>query len=385
MNTTFERYLPVLSSTTSLTPKDSALHIWSDGTLSCYYAPFDHINTGARVVLLGITPGLQQAQVALSTMQSALAEGLKPADALARAKVAASFSGPMRVNLVDLLDAVGVQRAIGIESCKQLFTSRADLVHFTSALRYPVFLGNENYSGSPAILGTPCLKSMVDRWLLEEAQSLPKAFWVPLGKEPTSVLRHFVEEGLLAESQVLDGLPHPSGANAERISYFLGKKKRSSLSAKTNPATLDAMRERLLHKIDTAMGMRPAPALAPTILPNVQVPEAAGPRDDATVAVVRSNSGQERYAKTFRLVSHHGETLFPVRVRNRATGRQAFNLAKRGAGTHTREHRIEVEDEAKAYEMVASGTYKIRATRGNGDAPSLLGLGDRVIKAVVRI
>ena len=34
-------------------------------------------------------------------------------------------------------------------------------------------------------------------------------------------------------------MPHPSGANAERIAYFLGRKSREALCAKTDPAKLD--------------------------------------------------------------------------------------------------------------------------------------------------
>lgn len=32
-----------------------------DGDWATYYAPFDHVNLRARIVLVGITPGLQQA------------------------------------------------------------------------------------------------------------------------------------------------------------------------------------------------------------------------------------------------------------------------------------------------------------------------------------
>ncbi|WP_303045736.1 hypothetical protein [Turicimonas muris] len=38
---------------------------------------------------------------------------------------------------------------------------------------------------------------------------------------------------------MLPQIPHPSGANAERIAYFLGKKKKEDLSAKTNPDKID--------------------------------------------------------------------------------------------------------------------------------------------------
>jgi hypothetical protein len=54
---------------------------------------------------------------------------------------------------------------------------------------------------------------------------------------------------------VLNGLPHPSGANAERIAYFLGKKAKESLSVKTNPATLDSAKCKLIFKMDEEIAM----------------------------------------------------------------------------------------------------------------------------------
>ena len=42
---------------------------------------------------------------------------------------------------------------------------------------------------------------------------------------------------------------HPSGANAERIAYFLGRKSRDQLSVKTNPDKIDAARTALLRQI----------------------------------------------------------------------------------------------------------------------------------------
>jgi hypothetical protein len=44
-------------------------------------------------------------------------------------------------------------------------------------------------------------------------------------------------------------LPHPSGANAERIAYFLGNKARESLSIKTNPDLLDQAKVKILEKL----------------------------------------------------------------------------------------------------------------------------------------
>lgn len=225
------------------------LLISESGALATYYAPFEHVNSSARVVLVGITPGLHQSQVALSELRTRLRAGHDDVEALRLAKETASFSGPMRNSLIEMLDSVGVHFALGIRNCADLFGIASGLVHYTSALRNPVLAGGRNYTGNPAILRTPYLKSMADQWLAEEIRQLPNALWIPLGKEPTAVLRSFVDRGLLNGDRLLDGLPHPSGANAERIAYFLGRKQREHLSAKTNAKTLDAARSELVRKV----------------------------------------------------------------------------------------------------------------------------------------
>ena len=40
---------------------DPRLLLWEDGALSVYYAPWDWVNTSAKVMLVGITPGAYQA------------------------------------------------------------------------------------------------------------------------------------------------------------------------------------------------------------------------------------------------------------------------------------------------------------------------------------
>lgn len=84
------------------------LQLWRQGALSVFYAPWDWVNTSARVMLVGITPGLHQATEALGEAQRSLAEGLSPEDALRRADAVGSFSGPMRTNLVTMLDGIGL-------------------------------------------------------------------------------------------------------------------------------------------------------------------------------------------------------------------------------------------------------------------------------------
>lgn len=65
----------------------------------------------------------------------------------------------------------------------------------------------------------------------------------------TEALGFLADRGLIDRKRVLEGLPHPSGANAERIAYFLGRKNRADLSVKTIPSKLDRARENLLRQV----------------------------------------------------------------------------------------------------------------------------------------
>jgi hypothetical protein len=217
--------------------------------LTVCYAPFEYIQRSASLVIVGITPGLQQARNALLEARRKLIAGSDINSALAAAKVFASFSGPMRTNLVAMLDHIGLNRWLGISTTADVWGVRSDLVHFTSALRYPVYRGGKNYSGFPSMTVTPVLRELLVRCLGEEAKALPSAVWVPLGPSATEGVLWLVREGLLSEQRVLAGLPHPSGANAERIAYFLGRKERALLSVKTSPASIDAARNRLIEQV----------------------------------------------------------------------------------------------------------------------------------------
>lgn len=251
-----ERFASVVTSATNTEIRTdvtlaSRLVLSQTGSLVVSYAPFEHIQNGAKVVIVGITPGEQQARNALLEFRHQLLLGMDHATALSKAKVFASFSGPMRTNLVAMLDHIGLHRWAGLKSVAELWTSRSDLVHFTSALRYPVFVNGKNYSGQPSMTATPSLRELLASCLTEEALALPNAVWIPLGPTATAGVEWVIQQGTLKRDNVLIGLPHPSGASGERIKYFLGQKNKSDLSIKTEPIRLDAARERLTAQIIT--------------------------------------------------------------------------------------------------------------------------------------
>lgn len=231
-------YLARTSPTTSAEPDGQAMTIAQDGALRLAYAPFDHIARDARVVIVGITPGRVQATKALSAARDALEMGKSIPEALAEAKLTGSFSGPLRTNLVAMLDAIGLAEHLGVETTAELFRPGSQDVHFTSALRYPVFMGRQNYNGTPDMLRTPLLRRMIETYLGEEARMLPNALWLPLGPRPEAALRHLARQGLIDGKRIVGGLPHPSGANAERVAVFLGRKSPDMASRQTNAAKL---------------------------------------------------------------------------------------------------------------------------------------------------
>lgn len=220
-----------------------------DGAVSVYYAPFEWVNPQARVVLVGITPGKTQAANALGEAQRAIQSGVPDAEVLKRAKATGAFSGAMRPNLVSLLDAVGLQKWLGLASCGDLFGSAAGMMQTASVLQFPVFVDGENYNGTPDPTKHLLLREMIAQHFGKTCAQLPEAVFVPLGPVPSKVLAWLATQGAVHPSRVLDGLPHPSGANAERIKYFLGQKPRSERSAKTDPDKLDAAKAALIKAV----------------------------------------------------------------------------------------------------------------------------------------
>jgi hypothetical protein len=213
------------------------------------YFPVGEVNVDAHIVIVGLTPGRQQMRNALIEARRCLRAGSSEADTLAAVKVCASFSGPMRANLVAMLDSIGVNRLLNLQSTASLWEGDVSLVHFTSALRFPVFVDGENYSGTPSMFTTPLLREPLMTGFAAQAATLRQAIFVPLGPTVGRAVEFAAEKSRLDHNRVLVGLPHPSGANAERIAFFLGRKAQHALSAKVRPERLIAARAELEAKI----------------------------------------------------------------------------------------------------------------------------------------
>ena len=252
-NNQLEKYIGALCNYESNRPFDSQLELQTEGNLEVFFSPFEYVNEQAEIVLVGISPGATQANNANVCARNLIRNGETLEAVSKAAKATGSFSGALRNNLVSLLDHVLINQRLGIRSCDLLFGEYSHLLHSTSVFRYPTLLNGKPISSAKKALKSHLLKDMIDTCLAKECRQLPdSAFYVPMGQGVDEVLLYLCDNGVLRREQVLIGLPHPSGANAERISYFLGKKERERLSDKTNPDKIDAAKYNLLSQLRTA-------------------------------------------------------------------------------------------------------------------------------------
>lgn len=254
----FSTYAPIINDLTASEIRSDdivrqRLQMAVSGDFQVCYTPFDHINQRAKVVLVGLTPGMTQLRNGVLTLKQQLQLKAEPLSALHAAKRAGAFSGTIRSNLVALLDAIHLNRRLGLKSCADLFEQRADLVHTTSVLRNAVFYRGANYSGQPRLVRQPFLRKQVLEHFVPDVALTPDALFVPLGDSVSEALMWLVEKGVLKRGQILDGLPHPSGANNERIAYFLGRKSIQALSSRTDPRKLDEARQELIGRLAVAL------------------------------------------------------------------------------------------------------------------------------------
>lgn len=128
-------------------------------------------------------------------------------------------------------------------------------------------------------------------------------------------------------------------------------------------------------------------ALAVAALDEIEtsVPKKPAPSHQALPHQTSSNpmTQDERFAKSFYLLHVNGAHLYPVRMKNRDTGRSCFRVSKGGAGGNTKAAGREVEDEETLLRLVLGG-YAVRAAQLKGGSANLYRVGDRAIREIIR-
>jgi hypothetical protein len=186
-----------------------------ENNIKIYYAPFDYVNSKAKIMIVGITPGFQQM---LQSFQV-----INDGKSLKEVKDLSSFKGSMRTTLIKYLDELKVNKMIKIKSCESLFDKDSKYLHTTSLVKYPVFDKGKNYAGAN-ILKKKILLDFIEKNFLQELKTLKKSIIIPLGNTVSSTVEYLNNKYDLKLSCFLKGFPHPSGANARKNIQFKGNK-----------------------------------------------------------------------------------------------------------------------------------------------------------------
>jgi hypothetical protein len=182
-----------------------------EDNIEIYYAPFDYINIKAKIMIVGITPGLQQ------MLQSF--EAVNEGRSLKEVKDLSSFKGSMRTTLIKYLDELNINKKLRIKSCESLFNINSKYLHSTSLIKYPVFDKGKNYSGS-GLLKKKILLDFLEAYFVKELKKLDKTIIVPLGNTVSSTIDYLNNEFKLNLKCFLKGFPHPSGLNVRKDIQF---------------------------------------------------------------------------------------------------------------------------------------------------------------------
>ena len=182
-----------------------------EDNIEIYYAPFDYINSKAKIMIVGITPGLQQ------MLQSF--EAVNEGRSLKEVKDLSSFKGSMRTTLIKYLDALNINKKLKIKSCESLFNINSKYLHSTSLIKYPVFDKGRNYSGS-GLLKKKILLDFLEAHFVKELKKLDKTIIIPLGNTVSSTIDYLNNEFKLNLKCFLKGFPHPSGLNVRKDIQF---------------------------------------------------------------------------------------------------------------------------------------------------------------------
>ena len=175
---------------------------------------FEYQNTKAKVVIVGITPGNSQLKGAR--------EGLD----LREIKRKNAFTGSMRPNLVNMLDYIGVNRLLGIESCRSLWEEDFDKVDMTSLLKDATYVKGKNgrtmFKDTEMIAKSKVLTEKFENGFVKDCEQYNKArLFVACGQGVYVELMKLKERGVITAPVV--AIAHPSGNNGVRVLYYMGQ------------------------------------------------------------------------------------------------------------------------------------------------------------------
>lgn len=254
--------------------RDPAFSVGHDGKYDLAYIPFEHVNHDAKLVIVGITPGNTQLELAYGEAQNLLNAGRTEEEILVQVKKTGAFGGKsMKPNLLKMLRHFHFEQLLGIADVEMLWGSRADSLHSTSVVPHAAFKDGQRFNGSfNEIMAVPLLKDcFLDCFVPSASEMNQSALFVALGPCPQAALEWCVKEGVLRREQVLGSFCHPSSAGGSATGYYLREVSKEELDSK-NPVRsrcdwLDKAYEQMHDATSSMLGGRPNSSVKPVTIP----------------------------------------------------------------------------------------------------------------------
>lgn len=173
---------------------------------------FDYVNSKAEVVIVGITPGNSQ--------QKGSREGMSPREI----KRKYAFAGALRKNMVRMLDYIGLNSLLRIDTCASLWEQDFDRVEMTSLLKDATYVvgqrGKTMFKDTEIIAKSKELSEKYENGFVRDCEQYKQAkLFVACGQGVYDELMKLKERGVIAAPVV--AIAHPSGNNAIRVKYYM--------------------------------------------------------------------------------------------------------------------------------------------------------------------
>ncbi|MBA4495674.1 hypothetical protein ACFO25_03135 [Paenactinomyces guangxiensis] len=122
-NSLFHLYTEKISSLPEHISKKNLLRpdflLEKENGMEISYGPFDYLNPEAKIVKVGITPGWSQMMLSYAQARDSLRQGNSAEEICYQAKKQASLAGPIRVNMIRMMDEIGISQKLGLVSSQQ--------------------------------------------------------------------------------------------------------------------------------------------------------------------------------------------------------------------------------------------------------------------------
>ncbi len=138
----FQRFAPMLRSSGD----NAACILGTESGYAIHYVPFEYVNSEARLVLVGITPGPEQLKCAYGTARRLLGSVGSTAEILREVKRSCAFSG-MRDKINEMLEHFGIPACVGATSAAALWASDFGLFQPTSIVPNAAFRNGAYFNG----------------------------------------------------------------------------------------------------------------------------------------------------------------------------------------------------------------------------------------------